>query len=63
MEIKDMKKREREKGKLEGLKAGKEAGKQESKIEIAKEMLADGMEISKVARLNKLTIKEVTALA
>ena len=55
MEIKDMKKREREKGKLEGLK--------ESKIEIAKAMLADGMEISKVARLTNLSVKEVTALA
>ena len=67
MEIQDMKrhiaKREREKGKQEGLKAGKEAGKQESKIEIAKAMLAEGMEISKVARLTKLSIKEVTALA
>ena len=67
MEIQDMKrhiaKREREKGKQEGLKAGKEAGKQDSKIEIAKAMLAEGMEISKVARLTKLSIKEVTALA
>ena len=34
MEIKDMKKREREKGKQEGLKAGKEAGKQERTLEI-----------------------------
>ena len=51
MEIKDMKKREREKG------------KQESKIEIAKAMLADGMEIAKVAKLTNLSVKEVTALA
>ncbi len=51
MEIKDMKKREREKG------------KQESKIEIAKAMLADGMEIAKVAKPTKLSVKEVTALA
>ena len=55
MKIQDMKrhiaKREREKG------------KQESKIEIAKAMLAEGMEISKVARLTKLSVKEVTALA
>ena len=51
MEITDMKKREREKGKQEG------------KIEIAKAMLAEGMEISKVARLTKLSVKEVTALA
>ncbi len=38
-------------------------GKQESKIEIAKAMLADGMEIAKVAKLTKLSVKEVTALA
>ena len=63
MEIKDMKKREREKGKQEGLKAGKEAGKQERTLEIAKAMLADGMEVSKVAKLTNLSVKEVTALA
>lgn len=59
MEIKDMKKREREKGKQEGLKAGK----QERTLEIAKAMLADGMEVSKVAKLTNLSVKEVTALA
>ena len=59
MEIKDMKKREREKGKQEGLKEGK----QERTLEIAKAMLADGMEISKVAKLTNLSVKEVTALA
>ena len=58
-----MKKREREKGKQEGLKAGKEAGKQEHTLEIAKAMLADGMEVSKVAKLTNLSVKEVTALA
>ena len=51
MEIKDMKKREREKG------------KQERSLEIAKAMLADGMEISKVAKLTNLSVKEVAALA
>lgn len=51
MEIQDMKKREREKG------------KQERTLEIAKAMLADGMEISKVAKLTNLSVKEVTALA
>lgn len=59
MEIKDMKKREREKGKQEGLKAGK----QERTLEIAKAMLADGMDVSKVAKLTNLSVKEVTALA
>ena len=63
VEIKDMKKREREKGKQECLKAGKEAGKQERTLEIAKAMFADGMEISKVAKLTNLSVKEVTALA
>ena len=51
MEIIDMKKREREKG------------KQERSLEIAKAMLADGMEISKVAKLTNLSVKEVAALA
>ncbi|MBQ8919002.1 MAG: Rpn family recombination-promoting nuclease/putative transposase [Acidaminococcaceae bacterium] len=54
MEIQDMKyhiaKREREKG------------RKERTIEIAKAMLADGMEISKVAKLTKLSTKEVAAL-
>ena len=59
MEIKDMKKREREKGKQEGLRVGK----QERTLEIAKAMLADGMEIAKVAKLTNLSVKEVTALA
>ena len=71
MEIQDMKKRiakrEREKGKQEGLKVGKQeglkAGKQERTLEIAKAMLADGMEISRVAKLTNLSVKEVTALA
>ena len=55
MEIQDMKKRI--------AKREREKGKQESKIEIAKAMLADGMEIAKVAKLTKLSVKEVTALA
>ena len=63
MEIQDMKRRtairEREKGKKEGIKEGL----QKSKIEIAKAMLEDGMDISKVARLTKLSVKEVAALA
>ena len=63
MEIQDMKKRiakrKREKGKQEGLKEGA----QNSKIEIAKAMLADGMEIAKVAKLTNLSVKEVSALA
>ena len=55
MEIQDMKKRI--------AKREREKGKQEGKIEIAKAMLADGMEVSKVAKLTNLSVKEVTALA
>ena len=55
MEIKDMKKRI--------AKREREKGKQESKIEIAKKLLDDGMDVSKVAKLTNLSVKEVTALA
>ena len=55
MEIQDMKKRI--------AKREREKGKQERTLEIAKAMLADGMEISKVAKLTNLSVKEVTALA
>ena len=51
MEIQDMKKRVQEKA------------KKEKTIEIAKAMLADGMDIPKVAKITKLSVKEVTALA
>ena len=63
MEIDDMKrrigKREHEKGKQEGLNEGK----QESKREIAKKMLADGMDIDKIVRFTELSKEEVAALA
>ena len=55
MEIQDMKKRI--------AKREREKGKQESKIEIAKKLLDDGMDVSKVAKLTNLSVKEVTALA
>ena len=55
MEIKDMKKRI--------AKRERKKGKQESKIEIAKKLLDDGMDVSKVAKLTNLSVKEVTALA
>ena len=51
MEIQDMKKRVQEKA------------KKEKTIEIAKAMLADGMDIPKVAKITKLSVKEVTALS
>ena len=55
MEIQDMKKRIAKRERVKG--------KQESKIEIAKKMLDDGMDVSKVAKLTNLSVKEVTALA
>jgi predicted transposase/invertase (TIGR01784 family) len=55
MEIQDMKKRI--------AKREREKGKQERSLEIAKAMLADGMEISKVAKLTNLSVKEVATLA
>ena len=55
MEIQDMKKRI--------AKRERKKGKQESKIEIAKKLLDDGMDVSKVAKLTNLSVKEVTALA
>ena len=63
MEIDDMKrrigKREHEKGKQEGLREGKQKGKRE----IAKKMLADGMDIDKIVMLTELTKEEIAALA
>ncbi|MBO5590074.1 MAG: hypothetical protein J5923_02385 [Acidaminococcaceae bacterium] len=67
MEIQDMKRRtaikERAKGKKEGKAEGKVEGRKERTIEIARDMLADGMEIGKVAKLTKLSEEEVAALA
>ena len=67
MEIDDMKrrilKREHEKGKQEGLREGEEEGLKKSKREIAKKMLADGMDINKIVRLTELSKEEVAALA
>jgi len=71
MEIQDMKRRtaikERAKGKKEGKAEGKAEGKVEGRkermIEIARDMLADGMEIGKVAKLTKLSEEEIAALA
>ena len=59
MEIEDMKRRtairERAKGKAEGRKEGKAEGLKERSVEIARDMLADGMDIRKIARLTKLS--------
>ena len=67
MEIEDMKCRtairERAKGKAEGRQEGKADGLKERSVEIARDMLADGMDIRKVARFTKLSEEEVAALA
>jgi len=55
-------KEERIKGKAEGLAEGEAKGKAEEKIAIAKEMLADGMPIDKIAKFTGLTTAEIKAL-
>ena len=75
MEIQDMKRRiairERAKGLKEGRKIGKAEGRKEGikegrkeyTIEIAKNLLAEGVDIDKVVRITKLSKAEVAALA
>ena len=63
MEIQDMKRRTAIKERAKGKKEGKKEGRKERTIEIARDMLADGMEIGKVAKLTKLSEEEVAALA
>ena len=58
MEIQDMKRRTT----IRERKKGKEEGRRERAIEIAKDMLADGMDIDKVVKFTKLSKAEVAAL-
>lgn len=58
MDIQDMKRRTA----IRERKKGKEEGRRERAIEIAKDMLADGMDIDKVVKFTKLSKAEVTAL-
>ncbi len=58
MEIQDMKRRTA----IRERKKGKEEGRRERAIEIAKDMLADGMDIDKVVKFTKLSKAEVAAL-
>ena len=46
-------------GEDKGIKKGIEKGKTTERIEIAKEMLKDGMPIDKVIKLTKLTKEEI----
>ena len=43
----------------EGIEIGRKEGKKENKIEIAKNMLEEGMDIKTISRLTKLTIEEI----
>ena len=63
MEIQDMKRRTAIKERAKGKKEGKKEGRRERAVEIARDMLADGMEIGKVAKLTKLSEEEIAALA
>lgn len=47
-----------EKGREEGIKIGEKKGK----IEVAKAMLAEGMEVNTIAKITGLSIKEVEKL-
>ena len=67
MEMQDRERRVGEREHARGLREGKQEGlhegKQESKREIAKKMLADGMDIDKIVRFTELSKEEVAALA
>lgn len=49
-------------GKEEGKKEGKKEGKHESQLEIARELLLDGMSVEKVAKMTRLSKDEVEKL-
>jgi predicted transposase/invertase (TIGR01784 family) len=50
-------------GRSDSKAEGKAEGRAEEKIEIAKELIIDGMAINKIAKLTKLKIEQVEALA
>ena len=50
---------EKEKGKEEGMKEGLKEGEKQKSIEIAKELLADGMPLIKISKITKLSIDEI----
>ncbi len=54
--------RAEEEGFEKGMKEGLEQGSRESKIEIAKSMLNEGMETSQISRITTLSIKEINQL-
>ena len=46
----------------EGIEIGRKEGKKENKIEIAKNMLKKGMEISIIAEITELSVEEIEKL-
>ena len=67
MEIQDMKRRtairERAKGKKEGIKEGRKEGEQKAKIELIRNMRAEGIDDALIAKVMKLSEKEVAEYA
>lgn len=51
-----------EKGLERGLEKGLERGRAEGRAEVAREMLADGMPVDKIAKYTELSIEEIEAL-
>ncbi len=44
------------------LEKGKKEGEREKSIEIAKELLKEGMDINKIAQITKLSVEEIKKL-
>ena len=63
MEIQDMKRRIAIRERAKGIKEGIKEGRKEFAVEIAKNMLAEGVDIDRVVRITKLSKAEVAALA
>ena len=63
MEIQDMKRRLELRARKKYEAKGKAEGRKELAVEIAKDMLAEGMDVDKVVKFTKLSKAEVAALA
>jgi predicted transposase/invertase (TIGR01784 family) len=51
-----------EKGRKEGIEEGKKEGEKEGKLAVAKELLKEGMDIDKIAKVTKLPVEEIKKL-
>jgi len=60
--IETIKMQERREGKVEGIIEGRVEGRLEEKIEVARELKKDNFPIEQIAKITKLTIKEIEAL-